>query len=148
MKLKQELGKRIVADFHGREAAEHAAQDWSRMFQKDETPDDLPLVTVKFAEVAAPMRPLRRMAWSRSASTSCSPRRASPPPSPTAPQSETERGEDRWRVEERPRRVGEAGFRVHAARGEEDGENEGGVVRFLCDFGQSAQASEPKLKGA
>ena len=37
MKLKQELGKRIVADFHGLEAAEHAAQDWSRMFQKDES---------------------------------------------------------------------------------------------------------------
>ena len=28
--------------------------DWSRMFQKDETPEDLPLVTVKFADVAAP----------------------------------------------------------------------------------------------
>ena len=54
MKLKQELGKRIVADFHGHEAAEQAAQDWSRMFQKDEAPDDLPQVTVKFAEVAAP----------------------------------------------------------------------------------------------
>ena len=54
MKLKQELGIRIVTDFHGHEAAEHAAQDWSRMFQKDETPDDLPLVTVKFADVAAP----------------------------------------------------------------------------------------------
>jgi tyrosyl-tRNA synthetase len=54
MKLKQELGKRIVTDFHGPAAAEQAAQDWSRMFQKDETPEDLPLVTVKFAEVAAP----------------------------------------------------------------------------------------------
>ena len=54
MKLKQELGKRIVADFHGHDAAEHAAQDWSRMFQKDEAPEDLPLVTVKFAEVPAP----------------------------------------------------------------------------------------------
>src|SRR5271169_1295684 len=54
MKLKQELGKRIVADFHGPAAAEHAAQGWSRMFQKDEIPDDLPLVTVKFAEVATP----------------------------------------------------------------------------------------------
>ena len=37
MKLKQELGKRIVADFHSLEAAEQAAQDWSRMFQKDES---------------------------------------------------------------------------------------------------------------
>jgi len=54
MKLKQDLGKRIVADFHGFDAADHAAQDWSRMFQKDETPEDLPLVVVQFAEVAAP----------------------------------------------------------------------------------------------
>ena len=54
MMLKQELGKRIVADFHSPEAAEQAAQDWSRMFQKDETPEDLPLVEVKFEEVAAP----------------------------------------------------------------------------------------------
>jgi len=54
MKLKQELGKRIVADFHSQEAAEQAAQDWSRMFQKDETPEDLPLVSVRFEEVAAP----------------------------------------------------------------------------------------------
>jgi tyrosyl-tRNA synthetase len=54
MRLKQELGKRIVADFHSRDAAEQAAQDWSRMFQKDEAPEDLPLVTVSFADVAAP----------------------------------------------------------------------------------------------
>jgi len=54
MKLKQDLGKRIVNDFHGFEAAEHAAEDWSRMFQKQETPEDLPLVTVKLEEVAAP----------------------------------------------------------------------------------------------
>jgi len=54
MKLKQELGKRIVADFHSTQAAEQAAQDWSRMFQKDEVPEDLPLITVRFDEVAAP----------------------------------------------------------------------------------------------
>ena len=54
MKLKQELGIRIVRDFHGHEAAEHSAQDWSRMFQKDETPEDLPLVTLKLADVLAP----------------------------------------------------------------------------------------------
>src|SRR5271167_4658151 len=54
MKLKQDLGKRIVADFHSQEAAEQAAQDWSRMFQKDEVPEDLPLVSVAFGEVAAP----------------------------------------------------------------------------------------------
>ncbi|HUI85180.1 MAG TPA: tyrosine--tRNA ligase [Candidatus Binatia bacterium] len=54
MKLKQELGKRIVADFHSRAAAEQAAQDWSRMFQNDETPEELPLVSVRVEEVAAP----------------------------------------------------------------------------------------------
>ncbi len=54
MKLKQELGKRIVADFHSREAADQAAQDWSRMFQKDETPEDLPVISVRSEEVAAP----------------------------------------------------------------------------------------------
>ncbi|MGC2109600.1 MAG: tyrosine--tRNA ligase [Candidatus Korobacteraceae bacterium] len=54
MKLKQELGKRIVADFHSAEAAEQAASDWSRMFQKDETPEDLPVISLRFEEVAAP----------------------------------------------------------------------------------------------
>ena len=54
MKLKQELGKHIVADFHSAEAAERAAQGWSRMFQKDETPEDLPLTSIRFEEVAAP----------------------------------------------------------------------------------------------
>jgi tyrosyl-tRNA synthetase len=54
MKLKQELGKHVVADFHSAEAAERAAQGWSRMFQKDETPEDLPLMSVHFEEVAAP----------------------------------------------------------------------------------------------
>ena len=54
MKLKQELGKRIVADFHSTAAAEQAAHDWSRMFQKDEVPEDLELIAVRFDEVAAP----------------------------------------------------------------------------------------------
>src|SRR5450432_4474998 len=54
MKLKQELGLRIVRDFHGHDAAEQAAAGWSRMFQEDEAPEDLPLVTVKVAEVLAP----------------------------------------------------------------------------------------------
>jgi len=54
MKLKQELGKRIVADFHSPAAAEQAAVDWSRMFQKDEVPEDLQRIAVQFDEVAAP----------------------------------------------------------------------------------------------
>jgi tyrosyl-tRNA synthetase len=54
MKLKQELGKRIVADFHSAAGAEQAAHDWSRMFQKDEAQEDLELIAVRFDEVAAP----------------------------------------------------------------------------------------------
>jgi len=54
MKLKQELGKRIVSDFHSPAAAEQAAQDWSRMFQKDEAPEDLTVIAIPFGEVAAP----------------------------------------------------------------------------------------------
>ncbi len=54
MKLKQNLAQRIIADFHSLAAAQQAAQDWSRMFQKDEAPEDLPLISVHFAEVAAP----------------------------------------------------------------------------------------------
>ncbi|HLI63130.1 MAG TPA: tyrosine--tRNA ligase [Terriglobales bacterium] len=51
MKLKQELGKRIVSDFHSREAAEQAAQDWSRMFQKDEVPESVQAVSVNIKDV-------------------------------------------------------------------------------------------------
>jgi len=72
MKLKQELGKRIVSDFHSPDAAEQAAQDWSRMFQKDETPEDLPLVSVRFDEVAAPNAGSRSLSGSGSLSESLS----------------------------------------------------------------------------
>jgi tyrosyl-tRNA synthetase len=51
MKLKQELGLRIVRDFHGHEAAEHAAQDWSRMFQKKELPEEIDEVRVRIDDI-------------------------------------------------------------------------------------------------
>ena len=54
MELKKELALRIVKDFHGHDAAVHAADDWAKMFQKHEAPEDLLVVTVKFEEVAAP----------------------------------------------------------------------------------------------
>ena len=106
MKLKQDLGKRIVADFHGFEAAEQAAQDWSRMFQKDETPEDLPLVSVKFAEVAAPNAAstasgvaqvrLDKLLARTGLATSVDRWRA---------QGQAERSQDRWRTEDRGGRV-------------------------------------------
>ena len=52
MKLKKELGKRIVADFHSGEAAEQAAQDWSRMFQKKELPEEIEEVRVRIDDIS------------------------------------------------------------------------------------------------
>jgi len=54
MQLKKDLARRIVSDFHSNEDAGRAAEDWAKQFQKDEVPDDVPLVTVNFADVAAP----------------------------------------------------------------------------------------------
>jgi tyrosyl-tRNA synthetase len=53
MKLKKDLAARIVADFHSTDEARQAGEDWARQFQKDETPENLELVAVKFDEVAA-----------------------------------------------------------------------------------------------
>ena len=51
MKLKQDLAGRIVTDFHGAEAAARAADDWSRQFQRDEVPEEVEEVTIKFDDV-------------------------------------------------------------------------------------------------
>ncbi len=56
MKLKKELARRIVADFHGAEAATRAAEDWARQFQRDETPEQIEQVAVKYTDVAAPAK--------------------------------------------------------------------------------------------
>jgi len=53
MKVKQALAKRIVTDFHSTEAAEQAAENWSKQYQKDETPENLETVEIQFADVAA-----------------------------------------------------------------------------------------------
>jgi tyrosyl-tRNA synthetase len=53
MNLKKQLAERIVSDFHGPEAASHAAESWAKQFQKDEAPEDLPQVAVSYADVAA-----------------------------------------------------------------------------------------------
>ena len=61
MKLKQELGKRIVADFHSQAAAEQAAQDWSRIFQKDEVPDSVEEIKLKIEDVVTV--PAGQVSW-------------------------------------------------------------------------------------
>jgi tyrosyl-tRNA synthetase len=51
MKVKQELGRILVKDFHSAEAAAHAAENWSKQFQKKEVPDELEEVRVKLSDV-------------------------------------------------------------------------------------------------
>jgi tyrosyl-tRNA synthetase len=53
MKLKQDLARRIVTDFHSADAAERAAEDWSKQFQKDQVPEEVEEVTVQLSTVAA-----------------------------------------------------------------------------------------------
>ena len=42
----------IVADFHSAESAQKAAEDWSRQFQKHETPENVEEIPVQLSEVA------------------------------------------------------------------------------------------------
>jgi tyrosyl-tRNA synthetase len=51
MKLKKDLARRIVADFHTPEAAANAGEDWAKQFQKDEVPENIEEVKVNAAKV-------------------------------------------------------------------------------------------------
>src|SRR3954464_99975 len=53
MKVKKELAKRIVSEFHSPDAAQHAAEGWEKQFQKDEVPEDLETVELQYSDVAA-----------------------------------------------------------------------------------------------
>jgi tyrosyl-tRNA synthetase len=53
MKVKKGLAAKIVADFHGEAAAAQASADWEKQFQKDEVPENVEQVSLKFADVAA-----------------------------------------------------------------------------------------------
>jgi tyrosyl-tRNA synthetase len=53
MQVKKDLARRIVTDFHSAAAAKQAEQDWTKQFQKHETPEDIEHVRVSFADVAA-----------------------------------------------------------------------------------------------
>src|SRR5579863_4661965 len=44
MDAKKDLARIIVADFHSAEAAERAAEDWARQFQKDQVPSSAELI--------------------------------------------------------------------------------------------------------
>jgi tyrosyl-tRNA synthetase len=51
MQAKKELARRIVADFHGAEAAARTAEDWAKQFQKAEVPQNLDEVRISVAKV-------------------------------------------------------------------------------------------------
>ena len=54
MQAKKNLARTIVAGFHGEAAAEHAAENWARMFQQKAESEDLDEVNIAFADVTAP----------------------------------------------------------------------------------------------
>jgi tyrosyl-tRNA synthetase len=51
MQAKKQLAHRIVADFHSSEAAEKAAADWARQFQKDELPEQVEEVRIRLESI-------------------------------------------------------------------------------------------------
>jgi tyrosyl-tRNA synthetase len=53
MQYKKELARRIVADAHGEAAANQAAEDWAKQFQKREAPEEVEMVSVAEQTVAA-----------------------------------------------------------------------------------------------
>lgn len=52
MQAKKDLAKRIIADFHSAAAAASAEEDWTRQFQKDETPENLETANLNVADLS------------------------------------------------------------------------------------------------
>src|SRR5438477_4620461 len=53
MDAKKDLACRIVTDFHSAEAARKAGEDWAKQFQKDEVPEQIQKVQVRFVDVCS-----------------------------------------------------------------------------------------------
>src|SRR5438067_5507776 len=53
MEAKKDLACRIVTDFHSAEAARKAGEDWAKQFQKDEVPEQIQKVQVRFVDVCS-----------------------------------------------------------------------------------------------
>ena len=54
MEIKKRLARTITAGFHGDAAAEHATENWARMFQQKGESEDLEEVHIAYADVAGP----------------------------------------------------------------------------------------------
>jgi tyrosyl-tRNA synthetase len=53
MEIKKSLARLIVSDFHSREAAEKAAEDWAKQFQRHQVPEDAQRIAVEVSKVRA-----------------------------------------------------------------------------------------------
>jgi tyrosyl-tRNA synthetase len=53
MKAKKALAERIVADFHSAEAARQAAENWEKQFQRDELPENVEAVALRYTEIGS-----------------------------------------------------------------------------------------------
>jgi tyrosyl-tRNA synthetase len=62
MQAKKDLALRIVTDFHSADAAAKAGEDWAKQFQKDEVPEEVEEVSVKFEDVITV--PISEVGWS------------------------------------------------------------------------------------
>jgi tyrosyl-tRNA synthetase len=54
MDVKKRLARTITAGFHGEDAAQHADENWARMFQQKETAEDLEEVHIAYADLVGP----------------------------------------------------------------------------------------------
>ena len=54
MDVKKRLARTITAGFHGEAAAEHAEENWARMFQQKEAAEDLEEVHIAYADLVGP----------------------------------------------------------------------------------------------
>jgi tyrosyl-tRNA synthetase len=57
MAAKKNLARTITAGFHGEAAAQHAEENWARMFQQKETAEDLEEVHIAYADLVTPSCP-------------------------------------------------------------------------------------------
>jgi tyrosyl-tRNA synthetase len=53
MDVKKRLARTITGGFHGDEAAQHADENWARMFQQKGESEDLEEIDIAFADVTA-----------------------------------------------------------------------------------------------
>ncbi len=57
MEVKKRLARTITAGFHGEGAAQHADENWARMFQQKEAAEDLEEVHIAYADLVNPACP-------------------------------------------------------------------------------------------